>query len=228
MKKRKLDPNIIRAGDYVRIIKPDMFVRCGYPLSKKQAMEDVSKLFGNVIDDLIYSIDHGDEFLTKDTDGHYRWEKTITLDGVEWKKDKCYREIIGALAHRRLMHKRYGGNERTVHTENKPDLINMKATVVGIKFVQSGYYNTGYSGLSYEGEWDGEPAHLSNNKTHKILKLDFYSNYEIDEYGVGQLVMLADNSDFEWVEATNVKKISAEEYNAKDKIINPIDRLEVI
>ena len=41
----KKDPKIIRVGDKVRIVNPEMFVRCGYPMTKQDAREEVFSRF---------------------------------------------------------------------------------------------------------------------------------------------------------------------------------------
>ena len=43
-KTKKLDPKIIRRGDIVRIKNPEMFIRCGYPLSFPDVCEEVSEI----------------------------------------------------------------------------------------------------------------------------------------------------------------------------------------
>ena len=71
MRKRKLDPKIIRNGDRVRIVTPEIFVRCGYPLCKADLREDIAKNYGKIIEDLIYSVEKGDKLLTRDEKGLY-------------------------------------------------------------------------------------------------------------------------------------------------------------
>jgi len=70
-RKRKLDPKIIRVDDYVRIDNPEMFVRCGYPLSLNDMCKEVEDIFGKVIEDLIYSVRNLDKFMQRDENGKY-------------------------------------------------------------------------------------------------------------------------------------------------------------
>lgn len=218
---RKLDPTIIRVDDYVRIIKPEMFVRCGYPLSKKEVEEDVKKLFGHIVEDLVHSVSKGDKFIARNEEGFYLNEQMFKTPS----DDQTYNEIINALAYKRLILKNFGGVERSIHTEPDPKLMNLKAQVIEIKYVQSGVYNKAHSGYSYYGEWEGEQAYLSDTKTHKILRID---NIKIREPITSKEWQETIDPEHPWIEAINVKKITKEEYNSEDKIINSIDRLEVL
>src|ERR1035437_6191904 len=52
-KKRKLDPKIIRIGDKIKIINPEIITRVGYPMSFNDAIEDVEKIYRNEIIDFL-------------------------------------------------------------------------------------------------------------------------------------------------------------------------------
>ena len=41
---KKINPKIIRIGDTVKIVKPNIFIRCGYPLSKNEAKKEICRL----------------------------------------------------------------------------------------------------------------------------------------------------------------------------------------
>ena len=56
---RKLNPNIIRIGDRVKIINPIFVTRCGYPLGIDDMIKEVCERFGKDIKDLMYSVTQG-------------------------------------------------------------------------------------------------------------------------------------------------------------------------
>lgn len=189
MSRKKLDPSVIRIGDHVRIIKPDIFVRCGYPLSKEQAVSDVSKLFGGIVEDLVFSVHNGDKFIKSD--------KPIFPDsGIE---RQC-KKILSDLAYVRLMGKNFGGTKRSIYTKTEPNLIEKNARVQNIKFVQTGEYIRGYGGRGWFEDDDYYPPYLSGSKSHKILfvDVDYDSNSAWSSYGI-----IA-------IEAINVKKMRLE------------------
>jgi len=173
--KRKLDPKIIRVGDTVKIVNPQLFVRCGYPLSIEDMEEEVKELFMGDIDDLVNSM--GFDVFTEAP-------RRIDFDYSRLNKGKVYRKIIRELAYIRLRRKNFGGNERKVFTEPYDEYKDLEAEVTGIKICKSGTYNQGYGGGCdyWTGQSDYEPAYLSPCKTHKILTLDRYQNDIISSY----------------------------------------------
>ena len=75
-----------------------------------------------------------------------------------------------------LKSKGFGGNERSVHTETKPEYKDRIGTVISKRYVKVGTYN---SATSHQGYYDDypeyEPAYLKNEKTVVIY------NVSIDE-----------------------------------------------
>jgi hypothetical protein len=152
------NPNIIRVGDYIRIINPELFVRCGYPLTIKVQQEDIEKQFGDDIRLLI---------------------NKVGLQYTSFAENKTFNEISQSLAYYMVKQKKFGGNERKIYTKTCEELIENVYKVINIKIVKTGIYCVGgYSG--YEGqEW--EPASLENPKTHKILELDMFHEFPFIE-----------------------------------------------
>jgi len=182
MRKRKLDPNIIRIDDIVRIDNPEMFIRCGYPLCLDDMYGEIEEKFGRVIEDLVHSIEFGDEFVQRDDKG--RWpDGTYKKIGISNSSGRIYQE----LAYCRLMGKKFGGNERKIFTKNEEELKGKRAKVVDVKIVKTGNRISGSGGYdSYNGEYDYEPAYLADQKTHKILQLDIIDNsFMSGNWGMG-------------------------------------------
>ena len=163
---------VFRIGDKIKVINPEFFIRCGYKLTKEDGLklitEDEKKtlinlLGGNHIDNLVYK-------------GY----------------DRVYEEILDRIAYSRISKLGFGGPNRSIFTESKPEFLNKEFTVIGKKVVQTGVYQAGYT----SGGWDGyesEAPYLSNVKSNVILKLminDGYIHY--DDY---------------WIEEKNVVKI---------------------
>jgi len=168
---KKPDPNIIRVGDRVKILTPNLFIRCGYPLGIQDMIKEIDQCFGTFIEDMLRSAGKGDKMVFRDQNGKYpdRPEDMIVFESEE--KGRDYRDIARILAYERLKLKQYGGNTRSIHTETIDDLKGKVGKVIEIRFVHTGTYQRGYSGYSYEGEYDYEPSYLSDEQTHKILTL---------------------------------------------------------
>ena len=83
---KKLDPKIIRVGDMVRIDNPEMFIRCGYPMSLEDACKEVDELFG---DDILRLLD------SVATDDHL---KMVSFTSLKNKDSKMYQTILKELA----------------------------------------------------------------------------------------------------------------------------------
>jgi len=149
---RKLDPKIIRRGDVVRIDNPEMFIRCGYPLSFQEVCEEVSETSK---DDILSFMDKVSNSKPK-----------IAIRAVDPTENRMYQAILKEIAYVRMREKKFGGSERRIVTEKNEAFKDAKAEVVGVKIVKTGDRVSGYG--SYD---DYTPPYLGNEKTHKILKL---------------------------------------------------------
>jgi len=157
-KTKKLDPKIIRRGDVVRIKNPEMFIRCGYPLSFPDVCEEVSEIHK---EDIL-------KFIDKVTDIKPKLEIRVT----DPTNNRIYQAIVKELAYIRMREKKFGGSERRIFTLRNEAFKNARAEVFGVKIVKTGDYVKGSRGYDpYSGEYDYEPSYLGNEKTHKILQL---------------------------------------------------------
>jgi len=170
MKKRKLDPKIIRVGDIVRIDKPEEFIRCGYPLCIKDMKKEIDELYR---EEILKGVQKLIE-MVKDSDR--KSIKIIGLVGTQKtnsREEVVYQKILRELAVVRLMDKKFGGNERKIFTEENKSLKNTIAEVVDIKIHRTGNrVSSSSGGYDYNGYYDYEPPYLESMKTHKILVLD--------------------------------------------------------
>jgi hypothetical protein len=163
MKNKK---DIIRIGDQVKIIYPHVFVRCGYPKSINDYIEKVKKEKGEqvqkFIQDMGISID------------------VLSLYNDDQMFSKVYEDIIKIIAYQFLKKDKFGGNERTIHTQYQIEQKDKEFSIIGIRFVKTGIYQKSWH--SMDGDYD--PPVLCNQKTHKILQLGCFPLIEIEDVHV--------------------------------------------
>jgi len=195
----KKDPRIIRVDDEVRIIRPEFFVRCGYSMTFEQACKEVMKKHGESIREFIESIG----IITLENLDYYS-----NVGNVGYTQDK----IVAAFAYDHLRNKGFDGKERkiyTIYNENYVRKNNGVFKVTKIKYVKTGVYRPGnYVNDYYEG-YDYSPAYLSNEKTHKILQLEYDWPFVIGNDETGCIAT-------GWIEAKNVEKIMGGEYDKNE------------
>jgi len=216
VKKSKLDPKIIRIRDRVKIINPEVFIRCGYPLCKADVKEEIYQHYGKFIEDLVYSVSKGNEFLDRNN-------SSVELFNDENRSDRnANSKIMDALVSIRLVAKKFGGNERKIFTKAYDQLKGKTFYVTGIRFIQTGTYVSGYGG-HFSGDYDYSLPYLSEPKIHKLLTLDVCRK-EIDEDFKDKLIHIATSNGTKWkeyesieIEACNVEKLPDEREFIQDK-----------
>jgi hypothetical protein len=149
--------NTLRINDRVVIIRPHVFLGCHYPLTKeivkKTLITDQEK---QKICDLV---------------GLNRSFLQDMISGNDYVTEHAYEEILDALAYLKLKKVGYGGTERRIFTQHKPELLNQTGHIIARKVVNTGFYHHGWT--SYEG--DCEPPFLSNMKAHVIFTVSLDS-----------------------------------------------------
>jgi hypothetical protein len=167
---------IIRKWDTVKIANPELFLRCGYPMSKDHAMWHIDKKYKeNIL-----------KFIT-DLNITGRSEK-INIEDILYDNEisKTYEEICKALAYHLLRVRKFGGADRSVYTKKDETHKDRIGRVIGIKYVKSGIYVKDKNGP------DGyEPAYLTNQRTHKILTVSIgFEFIEIEDRHVDKIAEL--------------------------------------
>jgi hypothetical protein len=167
---KKAKDGIIRVGDKVRILNPQMFVRCGYPMTVSSETEIVEKELGMKIAEFIHSVSPDRNFIPGLRPASSDFERL---------KSKIAREV----AHYRCGLKGWGGRARQIYTREDICYLNQVCTVRGIRFVKTGEYEPASGGgYSYYGDMeDYEPPYLAVDKTHKILELDYSLGFSVVE-----------------------------------------------
>lgn len=141
----------------VRIVHPELFLRCGYPLDLKGETQRIIEWEGNIIADFLKDrgvILNGNDYTNDDR----RWHKAV-------------KKIANAIAYERIGQYGMGGRERTIHTLGCPGMRGEIVRVMGWKFVNTGKWFPAVHSTNYEGEHDYEPGGLDNQKQHRILEL---------------------------------------------------------
>lgn len=141
---------VIKEGDVVKILEPNVFVRVGYPFNLEYAKnnlvtEEEREMIGKLSRDICF------------IDQYTRNERT-------------YNSILNAVAYKKLKDSGFGGNERKIFTKID-DTLDLEAnyTVISKKMVRTGIYSHGSKG-SYYPE-DADPPTLYSCRNHQILQL---------------------------------------------------------
>lgn len=152
MKKHRKLP-VYHIGDLVKIIKPEIFIRCGYPKTKKDfsvTLEERERIRG-----LLESLGiENNDFL------YYRYDNGLN-------------KICDEISYLRLAKAGFGGNSREIHTTQDFNLLNIVGKVMSKRIVKTGVYDYGF--IDYSG--DSNPPYLKNEESHVILTLDIHNSY---------------------------------------------------
>ena len=166
VKKKRLNPKVIRRGDLITIENCMFFVRCGYPLCISDLTKDILERRKKEIYQLIELEFPG-----------YSNRKSIlgsvsVKDAVE--ADNIAEQVARKLAMEKIVWERYGGSEREIYEKSIPDLKNEEFIVREINFVKTGTRIAGSgSSYSYFGEYEYDPPTFDVDKTYKILTLQY-------------------------------------------------------
>lgn len=143
--------DIIRVGDWVKVVTPKIFIRCGYPLDRETAVNDCILMFEADLRRYFYcqGLLHDDKLI-------YGYEH------------KALSNVLRSIAYLYQQSENFGGRERTIYTEDSPRLDSVVVQVAEIKFVVTGSY------FAPSGSEDCyEPGGLSYSKRHKILGCNY-------------------------------------------------------
>jgi hypothetical protein len=155
--------NILRINDRVMIIRPDVFIRAGYPLNKEIAKKTLVT-------------NQEKQKLCEIVGMNYCPEKDAPNDAglfssyVDFQAQHAYDEMLDALAYLKLKREGFGGVERRIFTENRSNLLHKTGYIICRKVVNTGFYNNGY----YD-EDGGGPPYLSCMKAHVIFTVSLDS-----------------------------------------------------
>ena len=185
MKIRKKKDEIIRKGDVVRIINPEFFIRCGYPLAFSTVLAEVQEKdskYQEKIDDLLRNF-----FVI----GNAKEVFKMTADKHDTSKIKY--QIESAIAYGLLKRREFGGNERKIYREKYVTITHRDWEVIGKKVVKTGIRQT-FTDFDPEGDPVRGAPFLHKEQSHIILEIIPTVNR----------TLFAANS---FIEAANVEKV---------------------
>lgn len=147
---RKPD-NVLREGDRFVIVKPTIVKRWGYP-----------KCINDYLDKI------------RDEISPFLLEKFGIGLGLGYNKAPLplHREhaIFKAIASELLIKDRFGGNKRSLHLEERPELKDQEFSVIRRRRTYEGTYCGGYYSGGYETPPEWEPSYLSVSACHNLIK----------------------------------------------------------
>lgn len=175
-----------KKGDKVRVINPQIFVRCGYPETVESAGEKMEEWFKETYGKSLKS--HLLEFFPFLGDPLID-EYKIILKESSFDFNKIKESFYRAYLKNKL---NFGGRERKVYTKYEPQLEGAICKIISEKpmIKKTGIYQHASGGYGL-GE-DYEPAWLSNVKTHVF--------YEVIPHNLFPFLS-------EWIERENLEKL---------------------
>lgn len=171
----------IKVGDLVRIVNPQIFVRCGYPLCLKDVIESIDQ---NIAIDAI-------KRLTGIPD-----QRPLKITS---RVERAIRDINKGLAYALMLSKGFGGSERRIYTREDSSHLNAIVKVESKRQVVTGNRYPG-CGPGYYGD-EAEGPSLENQQRHTLLKF-WPATFEA--------VLLSDSSDYLEIEQIYVEKVESE------------------
>lgn len=180
-----------RVDDLVKIANPQFFVRCGYPLCKKDAYKALDEgEVGKRVKELLKSLK---------MESHIRAYPGVS-EAMTWD----YRKILDVFASGWLYQRNFGGPERTIHTKEIPELKDKVFRIVAQKFCKTGIRKSGTGCGGYWESDDYDPPYLDDVKTHRILALA--QAYTVDGHPYVVLPLHCPEDELR-IEACHVKKV---------------------
>jgi len=174
MKKAKRE--VIRRGDVVRIVNPEFFIRCGYPLSLKDGikmiMEDEKGL--KALCDAVDVILRDDDKDVRDSKSPTGFINMFNSRAFSFgHTSRNFRNIVKILAYYKIRSKNFGGRERRILTKKIEGAKGHDFKVLSKKMVVTGNYIPGSrAGSTPYGDYEAEPPYLDDQKSHMILYLN--------------------------------------------------------
>lgn len=189
IKNAQIDDDRIRVGDTVKIVSPIRFIRCGYPLYKRKAIDILLSEHREDLADFFSKMGIAD-----------RWT-VLNMDREHFFK-RGFGATISGLAYQYMKSRGFGGRERSVYEE--PLDIGYTGTlgiVADRRHVMTGTYYAPSGGYdSWSGEYDYEPGGLDGQKRVDIL---WFQGYRSDPNRPDSLPAQFVG----WIKLDNVEKV---------------------
>lgn len=204
--------DIVRPGDIVKIINPEFFIRCGYPLSLKDGVK-------MILDDEkgIQALENAIKEILKDKNGLDN--KIIPINGNSFQsilRSHDFYNIVRILAYYKILKEKFGGNERKIYTKKVKEAKGHEFTVLSKKMVVTGKYIPGSRLRRWEDD-DYDPPYLDDTKSHMILYLSDGS-IDGDFFYVSNIVRPLANENWKLLETNDIFPLAIERCNV-EKVI---------
>ena len=163
--------SVIRVGDTVKLIAATEFIRCGYEATIQTEAERFSEEKAGEIDDfidLIFGVKGRRENLDSSA-------KTIF-------RRRTFDRIASALAYGSIALKSGKGGTRRLFLNPMHWQIpkGIEGIVTETKIVKTSKWTASYSSYNpYDGDYDYEPTYFSNEKTYKVLTVNWNDDYHV-------------------------------------------------
>jgi len=169
---------VFRPGDKIKIVNPEIFVRCGYTLNKEEGLKLITEEEKKKVSELV-------ELNYPLTDLFYQYSNSSDM-----AKTRVYDEILDRLAYLKIKQAGFGGQDRKIFTKLEEKYKDSICVVDSKRVV-----NTGIRDCHQEGDWEtgyyASIPYLRRQKSHVILKVSIYQNeyinwenFEIEEKNV--------------------------------------------
>lgn len=146
-----------KAGDRVRVVNPEFFVRCGYPLEYSDVYNKVAAEEDERVRKVLRELGFDE----------------ARMPGYTFSR--LFGKVVGAITYGRMHDQRFGGAARSIYTQRNEEYRGHVFHVTGVSFVKTGEYVPARTAYGWEAS-EYEPAYLADEQTHRIL--DVLSAYD--------------------------------------------------
>ena len=153
-------PRPYREGDFVRVVNPRFVTRVGYPKSVADYLPTV------------YKHDYDVKVLLLKMQNKEATALMLRTErGPGYKPTRLEWELAYFLA----VKDKFGGNERSLHWNEYPEMAGKETRVLEVRSAMTGVRYAGCRGSTMFDD-DHEPPALEDRKVHRIATLDLYRN----------------------------------------------------
>lgn len=182
--------NVIHCGDIVKVVNPEFFIRCGYPLSIKDGIKMI---------------------LENDSLERQSVLKISEVFGINIDSYR-FQEILKTLSYFKIKKEKFGGKERKIYTRRIEDQKDKFFKVYKKKTVMTGNYVSGCGYSTIDGD-EYDPPYLDKQKAHQILYIEQYDI--VQNFTRSRYIDINFDDD---LYPLAIEEINVEKYTGKEKI----------
>jgi len=110
---------------------------------------------------------------------------------------RCVEKTLWEICYGLARKDRFGGLQRSLHVEERPELLGQVFTVERTKMVQTGTYRKAWVSRSYEGDYDYDPGGLDGMKAYRLVSGFWISNF----------TWVSSQNDFPMIQVEHLEKV---------------------